>query len=99
LGQLIRGPGLARRRAAKRLSYRIPARGMFRMVHLLVLKRGLLDGRAGIAYARMKAIYESMAATFMTAAALQATRPTEARRPTVDLPQVGPTSPRDEFLN
>lgn len=78
LGQLLRGAGLARRRAAKRLSYRVPARGALRMLYLLVWKRGLLDGRAGIAYARMKSIYESMAATFLAANELGLTVPRES---------------------
>jgi glycosyltransferase involved in cell wall biosynthesis len=56
-----------RRRALKRLSYRLPARGLFRLVHLLLIKRGILDGRAGILYARMKATYESMTAVQLAA--------------------------------
>ena len=58
---------IERRRATKRLSFRLPARGTLRLIHLLLIKRGILDGQAGIAYARMKAIYESMIAVQIAA--------------------------------
>ncbi len=60
LWMIVTGTTVARRRAAKCLSYRFPARGFLRMVHLLLIKRGILDGRPGIAFARMKSLYESM---------------------------------------
>ncbi|MBX3435494.1 MAG: glycosyltransferase family 2 protein [Pirellulales bacterium] len=61
------GRGIERRRALKRLSYRLPARGWLRMMHLLVIKRAILDGRGGILYARMKSAYETMVGVFLAA--------------------------------
>lgn len=52
-----------RRRAIKTLAYSLPFRPTLRLLHLLILNRGLLDGRAGIVYARMMAAYESMMST------------------------------------
>lgn len=49
-----------RRRAMKSLSMRLPFRSIFRIAHILLLKRGILDGKAGISYAMMLAAYESM---------------------------------------
>jgi glycosyltransferase involved in cell wall biosynthesis len=97
VGQLIRGPGLARRRAAKRLSYRMPARGLLRMLHLLVWKRGILDGRAGIAYARMKSIYESMAATFAAANELGLAAPGDTARRESPQREQAPTTVREVY--
>jgi hypothetical protein len=42
-------------------------------LHLLFLKRGILDGRAGITFARMKAVYETMASTYVAAGKLMPT--------------------------
>ena len=66
------GSGLRRRRALKSLSYRMPLRGHLRLIYLLIFKRGILDGRAGILYARMKATYESMASVYLHAAKVSA---------------------------
>jgi glycosyltransferase involved in cell wall biosynthesis len=49
-----------RRRALKQLSFRLPARPLFRFLYMYFLKRGLLDGRAGFDYCLMMAIYEYM---------------------------------------
>jgi glycosyltransferase involved in cell wall biosynthesis len=57
--------GVERRRALKRLSYRLPVRGWLRFFHLVVLRAGFLDGRPGIAYARMKALYEGMIGVYL----------------------------------
>jgi glycosyltransferase involved in cell wall biosynthesis len=51
---------VARRRALKSLAHSLPFRPALRMLQLLVVNRGLLDGRAGILYARMMAAYEAM---------------------------------------
>lgn len=49
-----------RRRAMKRLAGRLPGRYFLRLVHLLLIRRGILDGWAGVTYAHMVATYESM---------------------------------------
>jgi glycosyltransferase involved in cell wall biosynthesis len=53
------------RRAVKMLSYFLPFRPTLRQLQLLVINRGLLDGSAGIVYARMMAAYESMMTTHL----------------------------------
>jgi glycosyltransferase involved in cell wall biosynthesis len=52
-----------RRRAIKTLACWLPFRPTLRLFQLLVINRGLLDGRAGVVYARMMATYESMMTT------------------------------------
>jgi glycosyltransferase involved in cell wall biosynthesis len=49
---------LRRRRALKRLSYAIPARPAMRFLYQYVLRRGFLDGAAGLRYCRLIAQYE-----------------------------------------
>jgi glycosyltransferase involved in cell wall biosynthesis len=51
---------LRRRRALKQLSARIPCRYLLRLIHMLIVKRAILDGTPGITYAHMLATYESM---------------------------------------
>ena len=51
---------MARRRALKRLAGRLPGRYFLRLVYLLVVRRAVLDGRAGVTYAHMLATYEGM---------------------------------------
>lgn len=78
LFQLLTGDAVTRRRVLKRLSHHLPARGWLRLLEMLVLKRGLLDGKAGILYARMMANYESMTAIYKMAASMGvAIRPEE----------------------
>jgi glycosyltransferase involved in cell wall biosynthesis len=55
-----------RRRAIKLLSCFLPFRPTLRLLQLLVVNRGLLDGSAGVVYARMMAAYESMMTTHLT---------------------------------
>jgi len=50
----------SRRRALKRLAARLPGRYFLRLLYMLLVKRAILDGRAGIAYAHMMATYEAM---------------------------------------
>lgn len=52
--------GTTRRRWLKRLVSRMPGRYFLRLVHLLVLRGGFLDGWRGFTFARMLATYESM---------------------------------------
>jgi glycosyltransferase involved in cell wall biosynthesis len=49
-----------RRFHQKELFYRFPARPMVKFVLLFVFKGGFLDGRAGLTYALLQAIYEYM---------------------------------------
>lgn len=50
---------LLRRRAFKRLSYRLPARPLLRLVYQYLLRGGFLDGAAGWRYCRLLARYEA----------------------------------------
>ena len=56
-GLLAREP-TRRRRALKALSIRLPFRPLLRFLYMYVLRRGFLDGRAGLTYCRLLAIYE-----------------------------------------
>lgn len=49
-----------RRANQKELFYRMPARPLIKFALLYLLKRGFLDGRAGLTYATLQAIYEYM---------------------------------------
>lgn len=49
---------LVRRRALKHLSYALPARPLLRFVYQYILRRGFLDGAAGLRYCRLLARYE-----------------------------------------
>lgn len=53
---------LARRRALKSLSYRLPARPLARLAYQYGLRGGFLDGAAGWRYCRLLARYEGFAA-------------------------------------
>ena len=54
------GDSVARRRALKELSFRVPFRPALRFLYMYFWRRGFLDGRAGLVYCRMLAIYEYM---------------------------------------
>jgi glycosyltransferase involved in cell wall biosynthesis len=47
-----------RRRILKRLLYRVPSRPLIVFLYLYVIRLGLLDGRAGFYFSRMRASYE-----------------------------------------
>ena len=49
-----------RRRALKALAARLPMRPALRFLYMYALRRGFLDGRAGLAYCRLLATYEAM---------------------------------------
>lgn len=55
---LVAADRMRRRRALKRLSYSLPARPALRFVYQYLLRRGFLDGRAGLRYCRLLARYE-----------------------------------------
>lgn len=59
LDDLFKG-GIVRRRAIKRLAARMPLRPTLRFWHTLIVQRAFLDGRAGLNYARLLRLYESM---------------------------------------
>jgi len=54
---------VARRRALKRLSMRLPCRPTLRFLYMYVLRLGFLDGRPGFVYCRLLAAYERMIVT------------------------------------
>ncbi|MGD9790075.1 MAG: glycosyltransferase [Phycisphaerales bacterium] len=58
LRQLFVGDPMAKRRAAKNLSFLLPLRGVLRWLHDVILKGGFLDGWAGIRYSTMISMYE-----------------------------------------
>jgi glycosyltransferase involved in cell wall biosynthesis len=57
---LLSGDPVARRSALKELSFRVPCRPSLRFIYMYVLRRGFLDGRAGLTYCRLLAFYEYM---------------------------------------
>ena len=59
------GDPVARRRALKQLSMRLPCRPLLRFFYMYVLRLGFLDGRPGLVYCRLLASYETMIVTKM----------------------------------
>ncbi len=62
---LFSGDPIRRRRALKRLSYRLPCRPALRFLYQYVLRGGLLDGSAGWHYCRLLSRYEGFAVEAM----------------------------------
>lgn len=60
IGSALRGDAVQRRRSLKQLSYRVPARSSLLWLYHTLVKRGILDGPAGLAYIRMRRVYEDM---------------------------------------
>lgn len=58
-GLVSRDP-LRRRRALKNLSFRLPGRPWLKFLYMYLLRRGFLDGRAGLTYCTLQAVYEYM---------------------------------------
>ena len=54
---------VARRRALKRLSMRLPCRPTLRFLYMYVFRLGFLDGQPGLMYCRLLATYEKMIVT------------------------------------
>ncbi len=52
------GDPLRRRRAMKSMSYRMPLRPLLRFIYMYFLRLGILDGRPGLTYCRLIAMYE-----------------------------------------
>jgi glycosyltransferase involved in cell wall biosynthesis len=61
LRALLAGPGLARRRALKHLSYHLPCRPVMRFIYQYMLRGGFLDGGPGYRYCQLLAQYEGFA--------------------------------------
>jgi hypothetical protein len=60
LSGLLGADRVARRRALKNLAASLPMRPALRWVYTALLLRGFLDGRAGLTYAQLMALYERM---------------------------------------
>lgn len=60
VGDLLNSDSLIRRRALKSLSYRLPFRPTLRWLMIVVFQLGILDGKAGLTYAKMISTYDSM---------------------------------------
>lgn len=58
MGDMLSADATVRRRALKRMAARLPMRPTLRFLYSYVLRFGFLDGRAGLRYARMLAIYQ-----------------------------------------
>jgi glycosyltransferase involved in cell wall biosynthesis len=58
LSKLFGRDPVARRRTLKKISYRLPMRPLIVFLYLYVLRLGVLDGRAGFYFSRMRATYE-----------------------------------------
>lgn len=67
LGMLVGSGAIARRRALKSIGYMLPFRTVFVAIYMLVFQMGLLDGRAGWNYIRMRTTYERMIDTKLSA--------------------------------
>lgn len=59
-GKMLSGPAIGRRRAFKALLRYVPMRPLLRWLYVLVICRGVLDGRAGWHYARMMKVYQEL---------------------------------------
>ena len=59
-GALFGTDPVARRRTMKQMLYRVPARPFIVFLYLYFIRLGVLDGRAGFQFSRMRAIYESL---------------------------------------
>ena len=49
---------MTRRFELKNLSFRLPGRPYWKVLYMYLLKRGFLDGRAGLTYCVLQAVYE-----------------------------------------
>jgi glycosyltransferase involved in cell wall biosynthesis len=51
---------IERRRRLKQIAYRVPMRPLMVFIYLFIVRMGILDGRAGFYFSRMRAAYEMM---------------------------------------
>lgn len=92
LKALLVGPGLARRRALKHLSFCLPGRPALRFLYQYVLRGGFRDGGPGYRYCRLLARYEGFADQEIRM--LRASRTSGSGAPTAPA-----TQPRVVFIN
>jgi glycosyltransferase involved in cell wall biosynthesis len=57
---LMGGDPIDRRRALKQMLYRMPLRPLIIFIYLYIVRLGILDGRAGFHFSRMRATYEML---------------------------------------
>ena len=57
---LFRADPIARRRSLKQIVYRLPLRPQMIFLYLYIFRLGILDGRAGFYFSRMRAAYEML---------------------------------------
>jgi hypothetical protein len=57
---LVSSDASRRRRALKDLSFRLPGRPWLKFAYMYFLRGGFLDGRAGLTYWSLQAVYEYM---------------------------------------
>jgi glycosyltransferase involved in cell wall biosynthesis len=62
---LVSSESVKRRRALKRLSMRLPGRYFLRLAYMLLVRRAMFDGWAGISYAHMMASYEGIVDVYL----------------------------------
>jgi glycosyltransferase involved in cell wall biosynthesis len=60
LRAIFSGDPIDRRRALKQLLYRMPLRPLIVFFYLYIIRLGILDGRAGFHFSRMRAAYEML---------------------------------------
>src|SRR3984885_5833946 len=57
-GRILSADPVERRRAMKNLFFRLPARPWVKFFYCYIFRRGFLDGRAGLTFSTLQAIYE-----------------------------------------
>lgn len=62
VGNLLASHALTRRVALKRIASRLPARGLVYFLYSYILRGGFLDGRDGLVFCRMRALYQAQVA-------------------------------------
>lgn len=62
MGRLLSTDPLLRRAALKRLATRLPARGLVYFLYSYIWRGGFRDGRDGLVFCRMRALYQSQVA-------------------------------------
>jgi glycosyltransferase involved in cell wall biosynthesis len=72
-----------RRYHQKELFYRIPARPLLKFFLLYVIRRGFLDGQAGLTYALLQSFYEYMIVLKTRELSTRAAQPSQANAPSV----------------
>jgi len=60
IGELLSRDPLMRRAALKRLAWRMPARPLIYFLYSYIWRRGFLDGKDGLMFCLMKALYQRM---------------------------------------